>query len=252
MKSWKSLSYSAVVVSAVFAMSAHASQKNYDERYFTLDQVQIQEVQPDETLAGPVIIITLPAPKAPGNTPSGIPAVDQAEVVLDKIINMGKKIWAIVEANKPVVNVATDYANALPFGVNGWENLATWREPVVREYRASFRNLYGTNVVDFTFRVMFTPGGSVGGHGLYLANATVLPAHLAVAWGYKFNAQMSIAGVMNAGSTADPVAAMQLQLHWSVDTVMKHEQRTENFYVKGDGTYKVMGSSGGASISRRP
>jgi hypothetical protein len=37
---------------------------------------------------------------------------------------------------------------------------------------------------------------------------------------------------------------MQLQLHWSVDTVLKHEQNTVDFFVKGDGSFEALGSSG--------
>ena len=37
---------------------------------------------------------------------------------------------------------------------------------------------------------------------------------------------------------------MQLQLHWSIDTVLKHEENSLNYYIKGDGSFKALGTLG--------
>ena len=80
-------------------------------------------------------------------------------------------------------------------------------------------------------------GGNVGGKGAYLANMSVTPADLTVAWGYTFNAQASVPSVLNVGTTAEPIGAAQLQISWKVDTVMKHEQSSNTYFVRGDGVF---------------
>ncbi len=231
----KSVLLSAVVVSAVvLGTVAQAAAPQFDAKYFTIGQVKVERLDASAESTGSVGI---PAPATPTDAPTG-------DLDLGNIINLGKKLWDIIVANKPVVNISTDMATALPSGVKGWDQLATWQMPQVREYRVSYTNLYGMTMVDFKFRVLYTHGGSVNGKGLYLTNATIIPAHLTVGWGYTFNAQSTVASVMNAGTAQDPVAAMQLQLHWSIDTVMKHEENSLNYYIKGDGTFKALGTMG--------
>ena len=217
------------------AASTLEGQSMLSQNYLTVGQIKIESTSAGRQLDAPVNF-PMPSPSASsGNDPI-------AEITA--IINIGKQIWAVIAANKPVVNVQTNLANAIPAGITDWTVLAGWQVPQAREYRVTYKNLYGITVVDFTFRILYTPGGSLNGHGEYLTNATIVPAQLSVAWGYTFNAQSTVAGVMNAGTPKDPIAALQLQLHWSVDTVMSHKEDTDDFYVKGDGTFQALGSSG--------
>lgn len=164
-------------------------------------------------------------------------SLNEANLVLDQIINLGKKIWDVIAANKPVVNFQTDSANALPQGATGWENLQGWQVPASRLYHYTYENAFGMDVVDFKFRVLYSFGGNVSGKGHYLANVTVVPADLSVAWGYSFNAQATVPSVLNAGTSVDPVGAVQMLVSWKIDTIIKHEQTTESFDVRGDGKF---------------
>lgn len=163
--------------------------------------------------------------------------LNEASLVLDQIINLGKKIWDVIAANKPVANFQTDTANALPRGATGWEILQGWQVPASRLYHYTYENGFGMNVVDFKFRVLYSFGGNVNGKGHYLANVTVVPADLSVAWGYTFNAQATVPSVLNAGTSADPVAAVQMLVSWKIDTIIKHEESTESFDVRGNGMF---------------
>ncbi len=166
--------------------------------------------------------------------------IDNAHIWLDKIINLGKKAWSVVELGRPVVNLKMDSANALPQGVSCWSNLAGWAPPQSKTYKVSYVNGFNSQVVSFAFRVIYTSGGSYKGVGRYITNATVIPAELYVAWGYTFNASTVIPSVFNSGSIESPVAGMQLNLNWSVDTVLNHTQQSESFYVGGNGAFKRM------------
>ena len=155
---------------------------------------------------------------------------------------MYKKVWAVVEENKPVVNIKEDRASALPEGAYNWRTLEGWATPKSRTYRVRYRNLYGMNVVNFAFRVIYTFGGSVNGVGKYLTNVTVVPAHLDVAWGYTFNAAVEVPYVTNAGTKTNPLAGMEVHLKWSVDTILKHNRMASSYYLRGDGLFKSLGA----------
>jgi hypothetical protein len=230
------------LVALSFANVASAARLTPEQRaYFTIGRPHVElvsETLPDAGKGLDLDVSTMaPADGVPTDGATILEGLNEADMILDKVINMGKKIWAIIEANKPVVNVQTDSANALPEGSKSWLNLQGWQAPVARVYRVNYTNVYGMNVVDFSYRVQFTAGGSVGGKGRYLAQVSVMPANLDVAWGYQFNMTASVPTVTNAGTTADPVGAANVVVTWKIDTVMKHSEESQSYYVQGDGKF---------------
>jgi hypothetical protein len=228
---------------SIFALSALAlvlstsataeDQQKFDEKYFTIAKVEMVEEPALEEAA----------PAANGSSVQAFDAPDLTEtaVILDQVINLGQKVWKIVEANKPVVSVTeVPRANALPKGAESWQQLAGWQNPRARVFRVSYKNTYGFTVVDFSFRVTYTSGGNVGGKGAYLANVSVIPANLQVAWGFTFNAGVEVANVLNAGTAQSPIAGMELLMRWQIDTVVKHERSTASYFVRGDGGFVDM------------
>ena len=212
-----------VVGGMSFALNAQAS----DESYFEVqapktELVGIESYETQSSLLAPMV---------------SFEELEGLEVALDKVINMGKRVWAVVEAGKPVANYSTDTGNALPEGVQSWMQLAGWKAPRAFVYRTKYENIYGITVVDFSYRVIYTFGGNVNGKGLYLTQATILPAQLDVAWGFTFNAKATIPAVTNAGSSVSPVAGMQMQLQWTVDSPLKHSESTSSYYIRGDGAF---------------
>lgn len=161
------------------------------------------------------------------------PAADFLD--LNEIIDIGRAVWAIIKEGKPVVRSEMNSANALPRGVKCWTDLQGWSAPRSRSYRVIYRNGFDMPVVDFTYRLMFTSGGNVNGVGAYISNATFVPANLTVAWGFEFNAKASIPAVTNMGTTANPLAGMQMNMQWSVDSVVSHVESTESYFITGEG-----------------
>lgn len=157
------------------------------------------------------------------------------DISLDQIINIGKKIWEIITANKPVVDVQTATANALPKGVQCWDQLENWQFPKAQSYRIVYKNLMGVEVVRFTFRVIFTYGGQFGGKGHYITNATIIPAEVRVVWGYNFNAKVNVAKVVNLGSRQDPKAGMEMNIDWVVKNPLVEDRKVSNFFLSGTG-----------------
>jgi hypothetical protein len=168
--------------------------------------------------------------------------LDHAQVALDKIINMGREVWSVVEDGAPAANVSEYSGNALPEGATDWMSLESWQPEVARTYEVSYQNHFGMDVVDFKYRVVYAYGGSYAGRGRYLTGMTVIPEDLSVMYGYHFDAKVSIPTVTNAGTTEDPVAEAVLQLDWTIDTLIKHEQDSASFFIRGDGGYEAHGA----------
>jgi hypothetical protein len=166
--------------------------------------------------------------------------IDAIDIIVDKIINIGKKIWAIVDAGRPVVNVKVDTANALPAGVRCWDELEGWQAPTSKLYQMTYENGFGSSVVAYNFRVSFISGGSYKGQGKYITLASVQPAKIEVAWGFRFDAVATVPMVFNQGSKVDPLAGMQLAMNWQVKSPLQEIQQAENFFVNGQGVLQKL------------
>jgi hypothetical protein len=161
-------------------------------------------------------------------------------VVIDQVINLGQKIWSIVVANKPVVNVQTQYATALPQGITSWGQLAGWKPPEGSVYGFTAKNAYGMKVVDVQYQVLRTYGGNYNGKGKFLTAVTIQPLSVNVLWGYTFNLSVQVpdSSIVNVGTTQDPVAAMQPVVSWTISTPIKSSSGQSTYYVQGDGLFK--------------
>lgn len=165
---------------------------------------------------------------------------DDGEVILDKIFNIGKKIWSVIDAGRPVVNMDFDFASALPSGVSGPASLEGWMEPQSVAYRIQTKNGFGATTVDFTYRIVFISGGRFRDQGRYLARVAVYPQDLWVAWGYSFHAGARVpeGGVVNVGTRTDPVGAVQLDVNWKIATPITQLEGSGNYFIKGTGEFK--------------
>jgi hypothetical protein len=165
-------------------------------------------------------------------------------VAIEKIVNIATKVWQIIKDNAPVVNIDTKYATAYPEGITSATQLANWSRPKSYVYGFYAENLYGSTTIDVKYKVTYTYNGTYKGKGKYLTAVTVVPEKVQVSWGYRFHmsAQVPDSTIANVGSEADPVAAMQLKLNWTMATVLKEVDGTSVYYVEGNGYYKEIAS----------
>lgn len=154
---------------------------------------------------------------------------------LNEIIAIGKEVWELVKTGKPVVDVRRDEIAILPLKVECWRHLEGWRNPVVKAYRTRLKNLMGITVVDFTYKVISYSGGSYRGVGQYLARVSVVPVNTYVAPWWEFNANVRVPGIFNYGTVDNPVASVEVEISYSVRTVLTHLDQVDNFLVKGSG-----------------
>ena len=209
------------------------SQQQPDPKQFTLDEKSISI----ENLGATVSPKDLPAPLPGGG------GGDDPTVILDRIINIATKIWTIIDKNKPVVDVKTQYATALPQGLTHWDSLSGWKPPKGTVYGFSAKNAYGMTVINVKYQVLRTFGGSYKGKGQYLTGVTIEPLLVDVAWGYHFSLSVEVpdSSIVNAGTDADPVAAMMTNLKWQISTSIKDSQGKSLYYVTGDGKFQQVG-----------
>jgi len=191
-----------------------------------------------------------PAPAPSNNAPDFHDIInDTGQVIgtIDQIVNLGQKIFNIIAQNKPVVNITVNYASAMPQGITNWTQLAGWQAPVAKTYELTANNNGDEQIADVTYQVVFNYGGSYNGHGKYLSSVSVQPLTVNAGWGHTFNfaCQVPDSSIANAGTTDDPIAAMQLMLNWTDKTVLSEKDGTTVFYVRGDGVLENL--SGGST-----
>ncbi|MBI4351797.1 MAG: hypothetical protein HY550_10175 [Elusimicrobia bacterium] len=236
--------------------------ENLDPKYFAIDEssIMIEEITDKggdipqaPTIPGPQDLPKPPSgpqinpPVTPGTTTPGTtpgPDINGTIDTLDKIVNLMEKIFAIIEKNQPVVNITTNYANAVPFGTTHWTQLQGWNKPATKKYTFSMKNAYGSEVVKVTYQVHYTWKGNFQGKGLFLTGVTVEPLNVVTAWGYKVTlvSEVPDSTIANVGTHEDPIASMQLQLKWTVHTMIKDITSKAIYYVQGDGLLQQIGT----------
>ena len=178
-----------------------------------------------------------------GMTAVNIGTASDTVDLLDKIINVAKKIWDIIDDSKPVSNINTSYASALPYGMKA-SQLSGWQNP--RSYRYGFyvKNLYGITTVDVRYKVTFQYGGGYKGHGRFLTGVTVVPESVDTLIGYSFYMTASVpdSTLVNIGTKENPIAALRLVLQWRISTIIKDSQATAVYYITGDGRFQQISS----------
>ncbi len=156
------------------------------------------------------------------------------DVALDQIINIGKKVWAVVSAGKPVMNVKFDFATAFPKGVTVASELHGFSDLQYKSYDYTGTNGFGMEVFKVQYTVVYQYGGSYAGKGKYIASASIVPQNVSVVWGYSLNMNVDNVSVSNLGTAESPVAGMNLMANIKVSTVLKAAEMNELFAVRGD------------------
>jgi hypothetical protein len=227
--------FSTVSPAAAFDESEALRMSTLDPAAFTIGRSELKELPSDEG--------SFELPEAQPNASlmqDGQDPLDAIEVKLDQVIRIGQKVYKIVESGKPVYNANLHRTDMLPKGITEWQQLTGWGTPMSKRYEWNLKNLYGINVVTVRYRLMYTPGGSLGGRGRYLQAVTIVPEYIYVAWGYSLDVIASTPSITNAGTTESPVAGAEVMIDATVKTVLNTSQMTASYYVRGDGLFKDM------------
>ncbi len=235
-----------------FGLNAKPLTKNIDEKYFTIVKLETKEVpSSDESKstgtrwdsnASPALDANCAASTSPGTftrNSNFLIGFDDLANKAEQILNLGSRVWDIVERNKPVANLKNDAGTALPTGAKCWLELQGWSRPQAKTFVASLKNSYGSEVVKFKYKILYVTGGNVNGRGRYIGFATIQPVDTTVAWGYKFNAQGLVLAIMNTGTHADPVAGMMLSVAYSTESSISNHSYAQNYFIDGLGQFEI-------------
>lgn len=179
-----------------------------------------------------------------------MPELDQAELVVDKVINIGTKIWKVIEKGTPILTYSQTTGSAVPKNTKNWTDLENYKEPQTRVMKVSYKNIFG-EVVHFVYRVILVAGGSYHGVGSYIGYAAVEPIEMTPSYLYKLTATATVDTVFNKGTSANPVAGMVLTVRWSVSTVTTPLIGSHTFFLDGNGAINVADEAGLVSFSNR-
>lgn len=147
----------------------------------------------------------------------------------------GGLIWDLVVKSKPVVQTSAMRVSALPVADQDWAKLDGWKGPVMKTYLLEARNILGLKSISFEYAVSAFYGGSLNGVGAYLANVTILPIKASALWGYSLDARVEAGTPINVGTGRDPVAAIPLDLVYSVGGLLSRTETRLMYVVTGDG-----------------
>ncbi len=160
------------------------------------------------------------------------------------IINIGKEVWRIIEANRPVVDIKQSFATAMPGGTTHWSQLTGWSPAAGDVYELEAGNFWGWTVIKVRFQVLRISGGTYGGVGKYLTMVTTEPQLVEVFWGYRFSMEGEVPKetVLNAGGPGAPLGALTHKLKWRINTAIKEMRGSHVYYMQGDGVFRQIGS----------
>ncbi|AZZ38194.1 hypothetical protein CIK05_15760 [Bdellovibrio sp. qaytius] len=164
----------------------------------------------------------------------------QAEIIVDKIINIGTKIWTVLEKGKPVASFQKAKANAVPQNITAWQQLEGWKSPQSKYYEITYKNVYGVEVAKLVYKIIYLSGGSYKGQGKYIGYVSVEPQEFKTAYMYTFNVQAAVESVYNKGTSENPLAGMIININWTVSTVLKTETQSYSYEIDGAGNFSAL------------
>lgn len=225
--------FKSFLVSCLFlaATTVHSEPPPDPER--TIESIEVTQIELSDK--GSVTLPSLP-----------LNPLDQVAMYVDGIIALGQKVWPIIEAGKPVVNLkgmqpSLSVLPRFPHSNTHTElyDMENWSQPKAVSYRVSFKNWYKKEVIGFTYTLYFQYNGSYQGNGKYITSLLVQASEVTAAWGFKFDASTELVNIANVGTAANPVASAIIRVSYK-GRALNESGYSQSFYVDGNGNLKAL------------
>jgi hypothetical protein len=167
-------------------------------------------------------------------------SLTQAVLAMDDVVAIGKQAWTFIEENKPVLNVNTDYAGAIPKSVTDWTRMAGWKNSARGPFTISLVNGFGSEVVHVDFRWSHSYGGNYNGKGEYVTQAGPVVGRISVSWGYTVDVAVQAFQPLNVGTVIDPISQIDVSIKSTTSTVLKDTVQNCRARFIGDGSINIV------------
>ena len=237
--------FKSLFISMLLALSVPCFSEDSDSA-LVISSVEVHQVANPIEVINDLILITdrsakVELPSIPTNP------VEEIAMYIDGLIAIGKKIWPIIDAGRPVIttNGLIPAVSVLPL-IKGDQakvqilQMANWSAPKAISYRVSYKNYFGNEVVGFTYTVFFQYAGSYQGVGKYISGLKVQASQIYTSWGFNFDATSELINIANVGSIDEPVASAILQISYKAKGLINEFRNAESFYVDGKGSIKLL------------
>jgi len=239
------------LIAMAIGLNSFASAEYYEDQYQTIQKVEMYEVVEKED--GTQNETLVQSQKLPSEIEMAFGQVNRShdksrvgDVIMTtrNLIAIGKEIYKIIEAGKPVINVGESKSlSVLPKDEKGIPvdsfRLSNWSMPKAKKYKVLAKNYLGMSPVSFEFMLIYTYGGSLDGKGKYLTGTQIKTTSVEVSWGYELDASFSVQTIVNQGTEEDPIAGAVLSINYNIKTVMKESRNSKTFFVNGVGQTKA-------------
>lgn len=224
------------------------AQDVYSDQFQTIKSYELTEITTDvDGSEKETVVFTKEAPDFSEQFNKGDNAISNVAgviMVTKELLALGKEIYAIVEAGKPVVTMESEAIQILPRTEAGTDispmDLQGWKMPVVKKYRYAAKNYMNMEPVVIEFMLIFNYGGSLNGSGRYISGAQIKPTYVDVKWGYLLDATYKVQSIMNQGNSKNPVAAAVLMFDFNHKTVLQDRSVNASFFINGKGQAKSL------------
>ncbi len=214
---------------------SNQASKTADDPYFEIVSTETKVIDRDQQAEplSTIEIINRPSYESATQPESASSASPLA--IADLIL----RAWNIVVENKPVVNLDTKAANALPhLAKDHWQELTGWKPERWIAFSTVLTNKFGMKVIELNYKVRMIYGGSARGKGLYIASAQVMPSDISVLWGFHLNVNVDVVSVINAGTDENPVGQITLNVVKQYGSTFNSKTDISRFTVNAAGLMK--------------
>jgi len=148
------------------------------------------------------------------------------------IVNAAKTLWDVMKDNRPVANVDSDYANAIPKGAEFSELSGWYQKPSTMKLHYHTESTLLSSDIYLTISWYFN--GHYQGGGQYINAATVL-ATGDVAFAQTINVTASIGNPMNYGTPTAPIAVLPIRVRLEQSNIFQNWNTAWEGILQGNG-----------------
>lgn len=150
-----------------------------------------------------------------------------------RFVNLGKKSWPLVTANKPCASGA--WATACPVGTG----LAQEATPCTQDFAVRTRNLYGQNVASIRWRFLVYTGTAAGTSDRSIVRLEIQTLEASLSWGWTANLKAVVDTPLEYADQGAEVAVLPVRLELTLTTKVKDESGNRGYLACADGVFPL-------------